>query len=290
MVDVKEALVPDLGHERVPVIEVLVKPGDTVSVDQGLVTLESDKATMELPAPYAGVIKEIKLKVGDEVSQGTLIALIEVASEAVPTEAASVAPASAPAESAPAAPSAAPASAEPASGGGLREVRVPDIGSEDVPVIELLVQVGATVSKDQGLVTLESDKATMEVPAPFEGVVRELKVSVGDTVSPGSLLAMIETAATSAPAPESVPAIRSEAAAERPSAAAVPAESPKATVSAVASPGPRPPFDARIVMPGDAPYASPAVRAFARDLGVEVHQVKGSGRGGRSSGKTLRPG
>ncbi|MHC1480823.1 dihydrolipoyllysine-residue acetyltransferase [Frateuria aurantia] len=286
MVDVKEALVPDIGHEHVPVIEILVKPGDTVAVDQGLVTLESDKATMELPAPFAGVVKEVKLKVGDEVSQGSVIALIEVTADAAasadtPTESAKAPGAGSPAAAAAEAPAAtATATAAPASGGGLREVVVPDIGSDDVPVIELLVQVGATVRKDQGLVTLESDKATMEVPAPFDGVIKELKVKIGDTVSPGSLLAILESAADAAPVAKSAPAVAPVAETAKPATAASPASTP-ASAPAPAASGPRPPFDARIVMPGDAPYASPAVRAFARELGVEIHQVKGSGRGGR---------
>ena len=276
MVDVKQALVPDIGHEQVPVIEVLVKPGDTVALDQGLVTLESDKATMELPAPFAGVVKEVKLKVGDEVSQGSVIALIETAADEGRADgegkaAGKTAEASAPAISSPAA-------------AAVREVVVPDIGSDNVPVIELLVAVGASVRKDQGLVTLESDKATMEVPAPFDGVVKELKVKIGDTVSPGSLLALVEAAGEAAPQarPAAAAAVAKPAAVS--ASAPAPAEAAASKTVAAAAPvqaGPRPPFDARIVMPGDAPYASPAVRAFARELGVEIHQVKGSGRGGR---------
>ena len=276
MVDVKQALVPDIGHEQVPVIEVLVKPGDTVALDQGLVTLESDKATMELPAPFAGVDKEVKLKVGDEVSQGSVIALIETAADEGRADgegkaAGKTAEASAPAISSPAA-------------AAVREVVVPDIGSDNVPVIELLVAVGASVRKDQGLVTLESDKATMEVPAPFDGVVKELKVKIGDTVSPGSLLALVEAAGEAAPQarPAAAAAVAKPAAVS--ASAPAPAEAAASKTVAAAAPvqaGPRPPFDARIVMPGDAPYASPAVRAFARELGVEIHQVKGSGRGGR---------
>ncbi|AFC87028.1 dihydrolipoyllysine-residue acetyltransferase [Frateuria aurantia] len=274
MVDVKQALVPDIGHEQVPVIEVLVKPGDTVAVDQGLVTLESDKATMELPAPFAGVVKEVKLKVGDEVSQGSVIALIETAADSGKAEndgktTGKNAEASAPVTSSPAAAAA-------------REVVVPDIGSDNVPVIELLVAVGASVRKDQGLVTLESDKATMEVPAPFDGVVKELKVKIGDTVSPGSLLALVEAAGEAAPQARTAAAVAEPAAVS--ASAPAPAEAAASKAVAAAAPvqaGPRPPFDARIVMPGDAPYASPAVRAFARELGVEIHQVKGSGRGGR---------
>ncbi|WP_243048032.1 dihydrolipoyllysine-residue acetyltransferase [Dyella sp. RRB7] len=287
MADLKEARVPDIGSENVPVIEVLVKPGDKVAKEQGLVTLESDKATMEVPAPFAGTVKEVKLKVGDEASEGTLIAIIEVDGAAAAPAPPQSAPAKAeaPSKAAPA-PAPAPAAAAPAANGGVREVRVPDIGSADVPVIEILVKVGDTIAKDQGLITLESDKATMEVPAPFAGVVKELKVKVGDELSEGSLIALVE-AAGGAPAvvPAAQPAPAKVAAAplveEKPAPiggrSVLPGNAPEGDVP----PTVRPPFDSGIVMPGDAPYASPAIRAFARELGVDIHQVKGSGRGGR---------
>ncbi|WP_114238997.1 dihydrolipoyllysine-residue acetyltransferase [Dyella sp. C9] len=284
MADLKEARVPDIGSENVPVIEVLVKPGDKVAKEQGLVTLESDKATMEVPAPFAGTVKEVKLKVGDEASEGTLIAIIEVEGEAA-APAPAPAKAEAPAKSAPTpAPAAAPAVA-PAAGGGVQEVRVPDIGSSDVPVIEILVKVGDTITKDQSLITLESDKATMEVPAPFAGVVKELKVKVGDELSEGSLIALVEAAggvpaAAPAPAPAAakvdVPKIE-ERPAPQGGRSVLPGNAPEGDVA----PAVRPPFDSKIVMPGDAPYASPAIRAFARELGVDIRQVKGGGRGGR---------
>nr|WP_235048733.1 biotin/lipoyl-containing protein [Xanthomonas citri] len=203
MAEIKEALVPDIGdYSDVPVIEVLVSVGDTVSKDQSLVTLESDKATMEVRSSVAGVVKEIKVKVGDSLSQGALVALIEVADAGA--AAAKPAAAAAPAAPAKAAPAAAPApaakaeSAAPAAssdGGGLIEARVPDIGDyTDIPVIEVLVAVGDTVAKDQSLVTLESDKATMEVPSSAAGVVKELKVKVGDTLSQGNVVAIIAAA------------------------------------------------------------------------------------------------
>jgi pyruvate dehydrogenase E2 component (dihydrolipoamide acetyltransferase) len=290
MADLKEARVPDIGHDNVPVIEVLVKPGDKVAKEQGLVTLESDKATMEVPAPFAGTVKEVKLKVGDEVSEGAVIAIIEADEAAAPAEApkasaAAPAPAPAPAQ----AKVAAPAAAAPApAGGGVREARVPDIGGhEGVPVIEVLVKVGDTVAKDQSLITLESDKATMEVPAPFGGVVKELKVKVGDELSEGDVIALIEGAdGASAPAPAPAPApaaarVEAPKVEEKPAPIGgrgiLPGNAPEGDVAPTA----RPPFDSRIVMPGDAPYASPAIRAFARELGVDVRQVKGSGRGGR---------
>ncbi|ULU26688.1 dihydrolipoyllysine-residue acetyltransferase [Dyella terrae] len=288
MADLKEARVPDIGSENVPVIEVLVKPGDKVAKEQGLVTLESDKATMEVPAPFAGTVKEIKLKVGDEVSEGTLIAIIEADGEAAAPAPKQAAPAKAeaPSKAAPApAPAQAPVAAPAAGGGGVQEVKVPDIGSEDVPVIEILVKVGDTIAKDQGLITLESDKATMEVPAPFAGVVKEIKVKLGDELSEGSLIALVEAAGgapAAAPAPAPAAArVEAPTVEEKPEPvggrSVLPGNAPEGDVAPTA----RAPFDSKIVMPGDAPYASPAIRAFARELGVDIRQVKGSGRGGR---------
>ena len=181
----------------------------------------------------------------------------------------------------------------------LKEARVPDIGHAEVPVIEVLVKAGDLVAKEQSLITLESDKATMEVPAPFAGIVREMKLKVGDSVSEGALIALIEPdgavvpplpqAAPAAP-PAAAPPAADQPAADKPAAApmadkpapiggrsVMPGHAPDGDVGPTA----RPPLDASIVMPGDAPYASPAIRAYARELGVEIGQVKGSGRGGR---------
>ena len=282
MADLKEARVPDIGQADVPVIEVMIKPGDKVAKEQSLITLESDKATMEVPAPFAGTVKEVKLKVGDEVSEGTVIAIIEAEDGAAAPASQVSAPAPAPAKAAEPSKSA-PAPA-PAGGGGVREAKVPDIGSTGVPVIEVLVKVGDTVAKDQGLITLESDKATMEVPAPFGGVVTALKVKLGDELSEGDVIALIESSeggAAPAPVPAAAPAPAAPKVEEKPAPiggrSVLPGNAPEGDVP----PQARPPFDAGIVMPGDAPYASPAIRAFARELGVDVHQVKGSGRGGR---------
>ena len=176
----------------------------------------------------------------------------------------------------------------------LKEARVPDIGGHsDVPVIEVMIKPGDTVEKDQSLITLESDKATMEVPAPFAGVVKEVKVKLGDEVSEGALIAIIEASGAAAPAP----AKAEEPAATTPAPAPAPAPTPQVKEEPAplggrgvlpgnapegdVAPQARPPFDARLVMPGDAPYATPAVRAFARELGVDIRQVKGSGRSGR---------
>jgi len=306
MAEIKEALVPDIGdYSDVPVIEVLVSVGDTVSKDQSLVTLESDKATMEVPSSVAGVVKEIKVKVGDSLSQGALVALIEVADAGAET-AAAPAPAAAPAKAAPAAAPAPAAKAAPAaaSEGGQVEARVPDIGDySGVPVIEVLVAVGDTVAKDQSLVTLESDKATMEVPSSVAGVIKELKVKVGDSLSQGDLVAIIAASdggagAAQSPAkpttdtaetagkvePVAVPA-EPDKLAQREIAQVQSARSTAASQPAQAAPGtpssPPVTFDADSVLPSKVPYASPVVRVFARELGVDLNQIKGSEKGGR---------
>ncbi len=294
MAEIKEALVPDIGdYSDIPVIEVLVAVGDTVRKDQGLVTLESDKATMEVPSSVAGVVKEIKVKVGDTLSEGKVVALIEVAADEA---AAPAAPAPAPAkaaapaaatQSAPAPAAAAPAA--PAAGGGAVEARVPDIGDyTDIPVIEVLVAVGDTVKKDQGLVTLESDKATMEVPSSVAGVVKELKVKVGDTLSQGNVVAIIEAEGAAAPAPTREAAAAAPAAAETATQVepvAVPAQPDKLAAREIASAGapssPPVQFNADGVLPAKVPYATPAVRVFARELGVDLLQISGTEKGGR---------
>ncbi|UYK84384.1 dihydrolipoyllysine-residue acetyltransferase [Xanthomonas sacchari] len=305
MAEIKEALVPDIGdYSDVPVIEVLVAVGDTVKKDQSLVTLESDKATMEVPSPFAGVVKEIKVKVGDSLSEGKVVALIEVAEGGA--SAAAAAPAAAKATPAPAQQAAVPAAApaqnaiKPAAAApaGVVEARVPDIGDySDVPVIEVLVAVGDTVKKDQGLVTLESDKATMEVPSSVAGVVKELKVKVGDSLSEGKLVALIEVAGSDADAPaasavqpsaetgggvEPVPASSAPDKLAQREIAQVQATAPaKAAAPSATQSSPPVAFDADSVLPQKVPYASPAVRVFARELGVDLFQVSGSEQGGR---------
>lgn len=277
MAEIKEALVPDIGdYSDIPVIEVLVAVGDTVKKDQGLVTLESDKATMEVPSSVAGVVKEIKVKVGDNLSEGKVVALIEVAEGEAAPAAAAPAKAAAPAaatQSAPAPVAAAPAPAAPAAAsGGAVEALVPDIGDyTDIPVIEVLVAVGDTVKKDQGLVTLESDKATMEVPSSVAGVVKELKVKVGDTLSQGAVVAIIAAEGAAAPAAAPAPA---QVSAPAPAAAA-----PAPSAGAPSSPPVQ--FNADGVLPAKVPYATPAVRVFARELGVDLLQISGTEKGGR---------
>ncbi|MBS7457998.1 dihydrolipoyllysine-residue acetyltransferase [Coralloluteibacterium stylophorae] len=291
MAATKEAKVPDIGDfDGVPVIEVLVQVGDTVAKDQGLVTLESDKATMEVPAPFAGTVREIKVKVGDSVAEGVVVALIdEEGGDAAPAQAETPAKPKTeePAKAEPARPA-----ATQAAGGGVQEAKVPDIGDFDkVPVIEVLVAVGDAVAKDQGLVTLESDKATMEVPAPFAGTVREIKVKVGDEIGEGVVVALIAAEGAADVSTPAVDATASQApAAETKAAAEAQAErgesnaQPKAPPVASRPSDPKTPpvaFDADELLPEKVPYASPAVRLFARELGVDLRQVKGSARSGR---------
>jgi dihydrolipoamide dehydrogenase len=240
MVEVK---VPDIGDVKdVEVIELMVKVGDTVKVDQSLITVESDKASMEIPSSQAGVIKEIKVKVGDKVSEGSLMLVLEAAGAA----AAAAAPAAAPAP-APVAAAAAPAAAAPAASGaaGIVEIKVPDIGDvKDVDVIELMVKAGDSVKVDQSLITVESDKASMEIPSSHAGVIKEVKVKVGDKVSEGSLILVLETTGA---------------------AAAAPAVAPSAPAAAPAAPA----------------VAAPAAVSFAGKVDIECDtMVLGAGPGG----------
>jgi pyruvate dehydrogenase E2 component (dihydrolipoamide acetyltransferase) len=257
MAAITEVKVPDIGDFKdVPVIELMVKAGDKVKPEDPLVSLESDKATMDVPAPAAGTVKEMKVKVGDKVSEGSVILLLEAAGA---QGAAAAAPAAATMPSIAAAPS--PVSTP----GGVAEVRVPDIGDfKDVPVIEVLVKPGETVKAEQALVTLESDKATMDVPAPLGGVVKDLKVKVGDKVSEGVVILTLTTdsARASPPPPPAGEGRGGSAAAPSPAPAAAAASGIDETAFSVA-------------------YAGPAVRKIARELNVDLGKVKGSGEKGR---------
>ncbi|MGN6315927.1 dihydrolipoyllysine-residue acetyltransferase [Trinickia sp.] len=276
-----EVKVPDIGdYKDVPVIEILVKAGDAVEKEQSLVTLESDKATMDVPSPQAGTVKEVKVKQGDSVSEGTLIILLEPTGGAAAAKPGQANGAAAPAPAA--AQSSAPAQAAPAAaaGGGVQEVKVPDIGDyKDVPVIEVAVKVGDRVEKEQSLVTLESDKATMDVPSPVAGVVKEIKVKVGDSVSEGSLIVLVEAqgAAPAAAAPAQAPAAKK---------VEPPADSPREDTPHGMPAQPSALAQAPIIPAGEGgsrlpSHASPSVRKFARELGVDVAQVKGTGPKGR---------
>ena len=259
----REVAVPDIGDfKEVEVIEVLVKPGDTIAAEQSLITVESDKATMEIPAPGAGVVKELRIKVGDKVSQGSPILLLEESGAAAPASKTPPAPAAAPAASKPApAPAAAPAAAssEP------MMVKVPDIGEfKDVEVIEVLVKPGDTVVKEQSLITLESDKATMEIPSPAAGVVQEIRIKTGDKVSEGAAILVLKAGAGEAAAPAAL-------------AAPVPPVAAATVVAVTLPPVPMEPREAT----QSKPHASPSVRKFARELGVDLGRVRGSGPKGR---------
>ncbi|MBB4846140.1 pyruvate dehydrogenase E2 component (dihydrolipoamide acetyltransferase) [Paucibacter oligotrophus] len=263
-----EVKVPDIGDVTdVAVIELLVKVGDTVALEQSLITVESDKASMEIPSTHAGVVKEIKVAIGDKVNEGSLVLLLDAAGEAAAV--AAPAAASAPA----AAPVAAPvAAAAPAAAGasGLIEVVVPDIGDFDsVAVIEVFVQVGDTIKMEQSIVTVESDKASMEIPSSHGGVIRELKVKLGDKIAKGSLLAVVEVAGA---APAAAPAAA-------PVAAATPAAAPVAAAASVALPAAA--HNPTVAPTGKLPHASPSIRRLARELGVPLTEVAGSGRKGR---------
>ncbi|CAH6948790.1 pyruvate dehydrogenase, E2 subunit [Vibrio chagasii] len=250
--ELKEVHVPDIGGDEVEVTEIMVAIGDSVEEEQSLLTVEGDKASMEVPAPFAGTVKEIKIASGDSVSTGSLVMVFEVAGSA---PAAALAPAAA-----------APVAAAPAAS-AEKEVNVPDIGGDEVEVTEVMVAVGDTVEEEQSLITVEGDKASMEVPAPFAGTVKEIKIAAGDKVSTGSLI-MTFVVEGAAPAPVAAPA---QAAAP----AAAPA--PKAEAPAAAAPAAADDFQEN----GEYAHASPVVRRLAREFGVNLAKVKGTGRKSR---------
>jgi pyruvate dehydrogenase E2 component (dihydrolipoamide acetyltransferase) len=271
MSDSMEVKVPDIGDfNDVPVIDILVKPGDNVKAEDALITLESDKATMDVPSPFAGTVKELLLKIGDKVSEGT--AILTLAAEGAKAAAAAPAP---PKVSAP------PAASHAAR--GLADVRVPDIGDfKDVPVIDILVRQGDTVKPEDALVTLESDKATMDVPAPLGGTVQEIRVKVGDKVSEGSIILCLATGTTSGhPAAGAAAKARAGAGASSAAGAAPPprpAEAAPAPAPVGAADQPRSAIDEAAFAIA---YASPAVRKLAREQNVDLGRVRGSGPKGR---------
>ena len=272
-----EVKVPDIGDfDEVAVIEVLVKVGDTVKAEQSLITVESDKASMEIPSSTAGVVKEIKVEVGGKVKEGSVVLVLEAEGAAAAAPAPAPAAASA-AAAAPAAAAAAPAPAAAPAASGPIEIKVPDIGDfKDVAVIELLVKVGDTVAAEQSLITVESDKASMEIPSSAAGVLKELKVKVGDTVNIGDLIAVLEGAAASAAAPAQAAAAAPAAATASAPAPAAASPAPAASPAAAAAP-----HDPTTAPSASLPHASPSVRKFARELGVPLEEVKGSGPKGR---------
>ncbi|EPI6938855.1 TPA: dihydrolipoyllysine-residue acetyltransferase [Neisseria gonorrhoeae] len=249
-----EIKVPDIGgHESVDIIAVEVKAGDTIAVDDTLITLETDKATMDVPADAAGVVKEVKVKVGDKISEGGVILTVETgaaAAEAAPAAAAEAQPAPA------------------AAGGATVQVAVPDIGGHtDVDVIAVEIKVGDTVAEDDTLITLETDKATMDVPCTAAGVVKAVFLKVGDKVSEGSAIIEVETAGSAAAAP--APAAQAAAPAAVPTSASPAAAKIDEAAFAKA-------------------HAGPSARKLARELGVDLGQVKGSGLKGRIMGDDIK--
>ena len=271
MSQIVEVKVPDIGDfTDVPVIDVFVKVGDTIKVDDALVTLESDKATMDVPSSVAGVVKEVKVKLGDRIAEGSVVVLVETGAAAATAPAAPAPQAAAPAPAA--APVAAAAPAAPAAAGGSVEVKVPDIGDFDsVPVIDVFVKVGDTVKVDDALVTLESDKATMDVPSSASGVVKEVKVKLGDKVSEGSVIIIVETTGGGAVAAAAPQTAAPAPAAAAPASAPAPAKTAAAPAAAVAPTLPL----------GSKAHASPSVRAYARELGVDLGRVTATGPKGR---------
>ena len=244
--ELKEVHVPDIGGDEVEVTEIMVAIGDSIEEEQSLLTVEGDKASMEVPAPFAGVLKEIKIATGDKVSTGSLVMIFEVAGSG-----AAVAPVAV----------AVPVAAAPAVA-AAKEVHVPDIGGDEVEVTEIMVAVGDTVEEEQSLITVEGDKASMEVPAPFAGTIKEIKIAAGDKVSTGSL---IMTFVVEGAAPVAAQATAA------PVAQAAPAAAPVAAASAPAATGE---FEAN----NEYAHASPVVRRLAREFGVNLAKVKGTGR------------
>lgn len=275
-----EVKVPDIGDfDEVAVIELLVKVGDTVKAEQSLITVESDKASMEIPSSTAGVVKEMRVALGDKVKEGSVVLVVEAAGEAAAPAPAAAPAAAAPAPAPAAAPVAAPAAASAAA--GPVEVRVPDIGDfKDVAVIEVFVKPGDTIKVEQSLITVESDKASMEIPSSHAGVLKELKVKVGDKVNIGDLLAILEGAAgAAAPAPVAAAPV-----AAAPAAAAVAAPAAAAVSATAAAPAHNPTATPALGLP----HASPSVRKFARELGVPLDEVKGSGLKGRITAEDIQ--
>ncbi|MWQ70027.1 pyruvate dehydrogenase complex dihydrolipoyllysine-residue acetyltransferase [Glaesserella parasuis] len=254
----KQIQIPDIGGDEVTVTEVMVKVGDTIAADQSIINVEGDKASMEVPAPEAGVVKEVLVKVGDKVTTGSPMLVLEAAG-------------SAPAPQAVAEATPAPAAAPTAS--AVVDVNVPDIGGDEVNVTEIMVKVGDTVAVDQSIINVEGDKASMEVPAPIAGVVKEILVKVGDKVSTGKLVMRFEVAGAAlaaAPAPVAAEPAPQAAAAPAPVAAA-PAQS--GNVSGLSQ--------EQVVASAVYAHATPVIRRLAREFGVNLDRVKGTGRKGR---------
>ena len=291
-----EIHVPDIGDfDEVTVIELLVAPGEMVKVEQSLITVESDKASMEIPSSASGTVKDLKVKLGDKVKKGSLVLVMDVEDTDAPAAEVAAPASPAGANPPPSVTAAAPAPkaevAMPLAAGapaGLVQLLVPDIGDfKDVTVIEVMVKPGDSVKLEQSLITVESDKASMEIPSSAAGVVKELKVKLGDKINVGDLMAVLESAAAAPKAASASPAGMAAQAATDASAAPAPAEvAPGVQVgnnltSALAAAPPLPAHDPSAAPAVNLPHASPSVRKFARELGVPLAEVKGSGLKGR---------
>lgn len=251
----KQINIPDIGSDEVTVTEVMVNVGDTISVDQSIINVEGDKASMEVPAPEAGVVKEVLVKVGDKVSTGTPMLVLEAAG-------------------------AAPAVATAPTASAIVEVNVPDIGGDEVNVTEIMVAVGDTITEEQSLITVEGDKASMEVPAPFGGVVKEILVKSGDKVSTGSLIMRFEV-------PGTAPATSASTSAPQAAAPAASASAPQAAAPATTAQAPQSNNNVsglsqeQVEASTGYAHATPVIRRLAREFGVNLDKVKGTGRKGR---------
>lgn len=254
MSELKEFLLPDIGADAADITDILVAVGDTIAEDQDVLTIEGDKASMDVPSSVAGVVKEIKVNVGDSVSEGNLVLIVEVAGSA-----AAEAPAAVEAPAAPA-PEAAPVAAAATS---VKELCVPDIGGDEVEVTDILVAVGDTITEDQDIITVEGDKASMDVPAPFGGVVKEIKIATGDKVSEGTLILLVEAVGAAAP----VAATPAPAAAPKTAAAPAPVKAAAKVEVAV---------NASI-------KASPSVRRIVREFDLDLNVIAASGPKGRTT-------
>ncbi|WNO61728.1 dihydrolipoyllysine-residue acetyltransferase [Rheinheimera sp. MMS21-TC3] len=266
-----EIQVPDIGADEVEVTEILVKVGDSVAVDQTILSVEGDKAAMELPASAAGVVKEIKVAVGDMVKTGSLVMVFAADGDKADAKADNKEESKTETKSE-ATESAAKPAAEAKATTSLEDINVPDIGGDAVEVTEVLVKVGDTVSADQSILSVEGDKAAMELPAPMAGTVKEIKVAVGDKVSTGSLMMVFETSAQGAPAAKPDSSAKPEA---KPEAKAA-TETAKAEPAKAAAPSS--PATDGFVENKEYAHASPVVRRIAREFGVNLAKVKGTGR------------
>ena len=248
MAELKQVNVPDIGGDEVEIIELCVQVGDEVEAESSILTVETDKATMDIPAPFDGVIKELKVKVGDKVSEGTLIAMMTDAHEKTTTQEE---------------PAAAPQAPSASVSAQVVEIKVPNIDASDVDVIDVLVNVGDSIEADASIITVETDKATMDVPSPEAGVVKEMKIKVGDKVSEGTLVLLLEVQGVAAPV------------------ASAPASAPAATETKAAAPA-KPQAEVVEEPVSDAAiHASPSVRRITREFGVDLQEVAATGRKGR---------